>query len=90
MNEEAIARFGSHLPKNKYAQSISFGRDKALSLMLFLEQLLARSARRFRSDSSFVYCAYMSCSQLLCLTGERVAHSVLFMSDIYCCETFDV
>jgi hypothetical protein len=38
MNEEAIARVGLHLLKNKYGQSISFGRDKALALMLLLEQ----------------------------------------------------
>ena len=54
MKEEAIARVGSHLLKNKYAQSISFGRDKTVSLMLLLEQLLASSARRVPSDLLFI------------------------------------
>jgi hypothetical protein len=64
---EAIARVGSQLRKNKYAQSISFGRDEAVSLMLLLEQLLASSARKVPSDRLFIVPtrrAHSSCATL--------------------------
>ena len=54
MNEEAISHVGSQLHKNKYAQPISFGRDKAVSLMLLLEQSPASSARRVPTDRLFI------------------------------------
>jgi hypothetical protein len=50
MNEESIARVGPQLHKSKYAQSISFGKDKAVSLTLLLEQLLESSVRRVVSQ----------------------------------------